>query len=231
MGIILFNSEKELLVIQRRNTMAFIDIIRGRLPAFYNMNFNDKLKILLREITYSERTMLLNDTFEELWEFLWGESKYRRRREFSFAKKKFYSTRNIIKDILDDKIYGNYLCPEFSFPKGRRNAGESLKNCAIREFEEESGYSKDDYQLIKDDIVFEELYMGTNGVEYKHVYYLAKVVTEDPPRLDTKSSEEVASVGFYDRKTLYTLFRSYEESKVTLIDNIYSHLFSKNFYK
>lgn len=229
MGIILFNEKEELLMIQRRNTMAFIDIIRGRLPNFHHMNFDDRLSISLGEVTSSELSMLLNNSFDDLWEFLWGESRYKRQREFHHAKKRFYCTRNnIIKLTGNSLICGNYSSPEFSFPKGRRNSGESLKSCATREFEEETGYTKNDYQLI-DGVSFEELYMGTNGIEYKHVYYLAKYINE--PSSDISSSDEVAFAKFFKREKLFSIFRPYEKSKIELVNNVYKHLYSNNFYK
>ena len=36
------------------------------------------------------------------------------------------------------------------FPKGRRNLGESDQDCAIREFEEESGFKSKDYVILND---------------------------------------------------------------------------------
>ena len=40
--------------------------------------------------------------------------------------------------------------PEWGFPKGRRNYQENDLTCGLREFEEETGYDKDNrYLLLK----------------------------------------------------------------------------------
>ena len=45
-------------------------------------------------------------------------------------------------DLSKNLVLILYHCPtgKFSLPKGRKNAGESLENAAIRETMEESGY-------------------------------------------------------------------------------------------
>jgi len=41
----------------------------------------------------------------------------------------------------------NWETPEWEFPKGRRNYQENDLACALREFEEETGYSKNDINI------------------------------------------------------------------------------------
>jgi 8-oxo-dGTP pyrophosphatase MutT (NUDIX family) len=45
-------------------------------------------------------------------------------------------------------------CPEWGFPKGRRNSYESELNCALREYEEETGYEKRDIAIINNKLIF-----------------------------------------------------------------------------
>ena len=51
--------------------------------------------------------------------------------------------------------------------------------CAIREFEEETDVSKNEYTLL-DNVILKltEEFIGSNGVRYKHIYYLAFI--KDP---------------------------------------------------
>ena len=52
----------------------------------------------------------------------------------------------------------NYISSEWEFPKGRRNNKETNKECAEREFKEETNYNKNDYQLISNITPFSEEY-------------------------------------------------------------------------
>jgi 8-oxo-dGTP pyrophosphatase MutT (NUDIX family) len=221
-GFVVFNKDNELLLIRRKNTMAFIDIIRGRLPSFRYMRLYEKFKILVSEITISEREKLKKLNFEQLWFFLWGKGEHKRRREFSYAKKRYESNLETLLEVIKE-TQSSYENPEYSFPKGRKNSRESALDCAIRELEEETGYSKKDYEIIEN-IKFDEHYTGTNGVKYRHAYYTAKLITEDPPRVDIESSEEVGHVSFYSKETLYGLFRHYEKNKIQVVNEIYEYL-------
>ena len=46
--------------------------------------------------------------------------------------------------------------------KGRRNVGETNRECAIREFQEETNYTTNDYELIDNIAPLDEEYMGEN---------------------------------------------------------------------
>ena len=63
--------------------------------------------------------------------------------------------------------------PEWGFPKGRRNYQERDLTCAIREFEEETGYDRNKLCIISNLIPFEEIFTGSNYKSYKHKYFLA----------------------------------------------------------
>ena len=66
-----------------------------------------------------------------------------------------------------------WLEPEWGFPKGRRNLKEKNIDCAIREFEEETGINKHEYNLLYQIDPIEELFSGTNNIRYKHIYYVS----------------------------------------------------------
>ena len=62
---------------------------------------------------------------------------------------------------------------EWGFPKGRHNNQEKDLLCALREFEEETGISKNNILVIENLLPFEESFIGTNHKSYKHKYFLA----------------------------------------------------------
>lgn len=78
-----------------------------------------------------------------------------------------------IEDIRD-KICNTsmYTKPEWGIPKGRRQNKESDLKCAVREFSEETGINSDSINIYKNVIPLEEIYIGLNGVEYKHTYFI-----------------------------------------------------------
>jgi 8-oxo-dGTP pyrophosphatase MutT (NUDIX family) len=62
---------------------------------------------------------------------------------------------------------------EWEFPKGRRNYQEKDIDCALREFEEETGIPKKNIVVVENLLPFEEIYIGSNHKSYKHKYFLA----------------------------------------------------------
>jgi len=62
---------------------------------------------------------------------------------------------------------------EWEFPKGRRNYQEKDLDCALREFEEETGLSKKQIKVVENLMPFEEIFIGSNHKSYKHKYFLA----------------------------------------------------------
>ena len=80
-----------------------------------------------------------------------------------------------IRGKLSSKNIYNY--PEWGVPKGRRQNKESDLKCALREFSEETGIMSSNIKIYKNVIPLEEIYIGLNGIEYKHTYFLAECIT------------------------------------------------------
>ena len=70
----------------------------------------------------------------------------------------------------------HYEKPALEFSKGRRDksSGETHFACAQREFEEETGLSKEQYTVLNVAPLREE-FIGINGCRYVYVYYLAEM--------------------------------------------------------
>ena len=78
---------------------------------------------------------------------------------------------------------------EWGFPKGRRNYNEKDLTCAVREFEEETGYSKDDINIIYNVLPYEEIFTGSNFKSYKHKYFICKLKDNITNRNEFQKSE------------------------------------------
>ena len=91
-GIIAFHlSEKGIkyLMIQRKDTLGFVDFIRGK----YNIKNLQYLLNIFNEMTVQEKTMLKLCTFQQLWDHMWNyrNISVRYKNEMEHSKKKFES--------------------------------------------------------------------------------------------------------------------------------------------
>lgn len=160
----------QFLLIQRKDSLAFVEFIRGK----YNPYEDDYLIRLLRGMTQSEQQQILSKTFEELWNSVWGEtsSVKSHKNDYDSSEKKF----SIIREKLPTLIQNHpskWSEPEWGFPKGRRNPHETDLNCAIREFQEETGLKRVDFTIIQNTFPISETFFGSNQVHYCHKYYIA----------------------------------------------------------
>ena len=157
---------------------------------------------MLRNMTIYERKKLVDhtDNFEKIWKDMWiiPEEEEDTTRNFNNARNKFNELVNH-REHSFQKLHNQTGCiwlePEWGIPKGRRNFGENLHNCAIREFQEETGISSESYEIL-DTQTFEELFTGSNKVKYHHIYSLA-VLTNSGLEIgiDKNNFEQVREVG------------------------------------
>jgi ADP-ribose pyrophosphatase YjhB (NUDIX family) len=159
----------EYLMIQRKDSLSFMEFIRGK----YEIDHDDYIKVLLSAMTITERNLLLHKDFEYLWNYVWYQTSIpKHTSEFNIAKKKFDIIKTKLSNLLDNSL-SIFVDPEWGFPKGRRKIREDDVDCAIREFDEETGIGANNIKLIKSLLPFEEIFYGTNKILYRHVYYVA----------------------------------------------------------
>lgn len=112
---------------------------------------------------------------------------------------------------------------EWEFPKGRRNYQEKDLDCAIREFEEETGISKYNIKIIENLMPFEEIFIGSNHKSYKHKYFLASMCDSELKNKYTLNNYQKTEVSQIKWKTLEECLESirpYNLEKKQLILNI-----------
>ena len=199
-GIICYrinNNNIEYLMIQRLDSLSFMEFVRGK----YNVDDYDYLKQLFEYMTDNEKKMILNNSFDNIWNYTWSQNthnNFKQTKEYIDSKNKFDNIINTsyFKNIISLKNYkNNYTEQEWGFPKGRKKIKESDIDCAIREFCEETQLYKDDIQIDSKIIPFQEIFFGTNNILYKHVYYIAKIVKEDAKiLLDNNCMEQIREV-------------------------------------
>jgi 8-oxo-dGTP pyrophosphatase MutT (NUDIX family) len=201
----------KVLLIQRKDTMGYIDFLRGKNPEYLNVQ--------IEEMIPEELERLKTQDFDSLWDKLWNDhsSKYYKN-DKKKCKAKFYDID--INKVIDSNKKSSWAFQEFGIPKGRKNIKENFRDCAIREFEEETGYSSNHYNIIDTGTV-EEKFVGSNGIEYKHIYYLACINDDSPvssiDKHNIHQSNEIKNVGFFTKKEACSLIRSYDIEKKKVI--------------
>jgi len=215
----------QFLMLRRKDSFGYIDFIRGKYSP-YNIY---QIQNIVDEMSNTEKERILTRPFEELWKNMWGETANvnQFKSEENSSSKKMETIRNgvnindtviTLKDIIE-KSTTNWNETEWEFPKGRRNHKEKDLECALREFEEETGIVQTKITIIENVLPFEEIYIGTNHKSYKHKYFLA--YSNDTK--DFLNNFQVTEVSKLDWKTIdecLESIRPYNLEKRKLITNI-----------
>ena len=64
------NNNIEYLMIRRKDTLGFIDFIRGK----YSTTNKDYLMNMIKQMTIDEKHQLLNNSFDQIWSNIWGNA-------------------------------------------------------------------------------------------------------------------------------------------------------------
>jgi len=226
-GIILARSSEEglqFLMIRRKDSFGYIDFMRGKYSP-YNI---DQVQNCIDEMSIHEKERIMSEPFDKLWKMMWGEtSGIQYRNEESVSSKKFETIKsgvivNNVRVTLNDLILNsatNWNETEWEFPKGRRNYQEKDLDCAIREFEEETGYLQKDITIIENILPFEEMFIGSNHKSYKHKYFLA-YMNETIDNLQNYQKTEVSKLEWKTIDECLGAIRPYNLEKMKLIHNV-----------
>lgn len=238
LGVILYNNiqinnyyEIKFLLIQRRDSIGFIEILRGK----YQEDDDTYLLNLIDNMTNDEKLRILTIEFEKLLDQFIVNKNYRHyRNEYIEAKDKF---NKLIKNGKFKELIGksthNWIEPEWGFPKGRRHLKETDVDCACREFEEETGLNQDDYLIIHNIKPLEESFIGTNKIRYKHNYFLAKSSNNKLLEVDKNNKSQVAeigNIGWFSFQDALRKIRPYQKEKINILKKSYSIIRSEKTY-
>jgi ADP-ribose pyrophosphatase YjhB (NUDIX family) len=236
-GVISFrmnhDNKYEFLMIRRKDTLGYIDFMRGK----YSVNDKDYIINLVKQMTIEEKMKIKTTDFDELWKNVWGKSeqlsnqykseqydsmdKFNKLKAGVMSNNVFYTIDTI---ILESETAEQWTEPEWGFPKGRRNYYEKDYDCALREFFEETGYNPKLLKNIHNILPFEEIFTGSNYKSYKHKYYLMFMQYENSI-IKTKYEEtEVSEISWKTLEECVFSIRHYNLEKIKLISNIHTCL-------
>jgi len=215
------NNGIEYLLVQRKDSLGYVDFLRGK----YNENNNFQLKNIINEMTETEKHNILNYTYSELWDKLWNKhnEKYETKNEEKFNHVKIY------KPFLFKTSF-KWEEPEWGFPKGRRNYKEKDIDCAIREFEEETGYSKYYLNFIKNLNPFEEIFTGSNLKSYKHKYFLTTINYNNTLDETSYQKSEIGNMKWFTYEECLKKIRNYNIEKIQILISINNLLQKYNIF-
>ena len=179
-------------------------------------------------MTVHEKKRLLTYEFNELWNKLWGDDiGIQYRNEEQISKDKFTTLKtgvmmngevlnleNLINESTDE-----WTEPEWGFPKGRRNYQERDYDCAIREWEEETGYSRNSIKIINSVLPYEEIFTGSNYKSYKHKYYLANIKNSLIDTCNYQKSE-VSNMNWFSLEECKKKLRPYNFERIEIIEQV-----------
>ncbi|VBB17942.1 NUDIX hydrolase [Yasminevirus sp. GU-2018] len=227
------------LMVSRKNSVGYVEFIRGR----YRPEKIDQVIFLFEQMMQSEidkiKESLNSDKgFEFLWRDFWGSKAdspfYANDKKTSSANYELLKKEGVDGPELDLKyivtnVKAEYDIEEWGFPKGRKNRYETEAQCALREFKEESGYTDEDIRVIHEIEPLVEEFNGTNGVRYRHVYYVAELISNKPPRKDVTESQkdEIGNIQFMDFSSALMYIRDYHVPRKMVLQKLFTYYIDK----
>lgn len=252
-GIICYRmrrGEPEYLMVQRKDSLPFVEFIRGK----YNVQNRGYIIRLLNGMTREERMMLSTSSFDTLWHGFWQSDhssgfvkEYEQSKaRFTMLKEGYYLRSHTESDggavvffsletaLATTAESAKHTETEFGFPKGRRNINESDISCACREFSEETGLHIEDVEVLTHIAPYEEVFTGTNHTRYRHVYYLARLLDRSAAWLDGANvvravvdpvqSREVRAVAWFDAKNVIEHLREENVERRSMFLHVHQSL-------
>jgi 8-oxo-dGTP pyrophosphatase MutT (NUDIX family) len=220
-GIIHVMNNKYLMIC-RRKTLGFTDFIRGK----YSSKNIKHIHNLIQEMTNTEKKNVMEQDFNTLWCDLWGiksdhsVDEIHARDKFNNIKKGYMVDNTFIcLEQLIQSTTTTWETPEWGFPKGRRNPYETELSCALREYEEETGYDKHMLQLLENVLPYEEIFIGSNYKSYTHKYYVA---FSDTVHVKHKFQEsEVSDMKWFTYEEAINMIRPYNVERIQLLNYVH----------
>ena len=230
------------------DTRAIIDLFEQMTPEEikyihkHKHNYNDILYYFLNRNDESKE-VVLNRIYEGKYSMEYCEAKMK----FDMLRGRGVEENNDVTDVNDmtdvnDVAWGldfytktvkpRWKKPEWGFPKGRRdNRDEENLTCACREFEEETGYNKNNYLVLGKIKPIEEQFIGTNNVRYKHIYNIAIDLTECNTLDSLKNynlnnklefdRHEIGDIGWFTYDEAIYHIRPYHTEKKKILTQVY----------
>lgn len=219
-----FMNNIKFLLIQRRHSIAYMDFVRGK----YKVDNIDQINSLFQYMNPIEIDKLKTEEFKDLWNEMWNNdpTKVNNTKDYNNAESKFNQLKTdknleLNLDFYIENVLSLYKQNEWGFPKGRKNHNEAPLECAIREFSEETNIDLNKINIINNILPIEENLIGTNGIPYRHIYYVAETISNEFENV--KNNNEIGNIGFFNYNDAKELIRDYHTEKKYILQCIYMY--------
>ena len=230
-------AEVRYLMIQRRDSLNYIDFVRGK----YHPQNVDYIRTMFVSMTDDERARIGDPEaeFAAMWAGVWHRPNGAHQgHEYGEARAKFEALRKgyslqvgasvvrvSIEELLRTTVSAYPTEREWGFPKGRRKTRESDRDAALREFTEETLYAEGEVELIAAQKPIEETFVGTNGVRYRHVYFVGLMREPVNPAQtvdlrNVQQSREVSAVRWFTRQEVLSHIRPHNVERRHLFNRV-----------
>ena len=184
-GILLFRineDQLEFLLVKRKNTYSFWKLINSEVTS---KNIDNIIMDCIKNIDSTERELILNSkNFEQLI-----SKSEKPCRNSSMSDIYFQQLKKLIKQTKSEPL----KLPKWEIPKGqiteeelyrldRQPIEQIIKNCAVREFGEETGIKPELYQII-DNKPFNYSFTGSDGKTYTYNIYIGFTENQFPKEM------------------------------------------------
>ena len=213
--------EGKYLMICRKKSLGYVDFISGK----YTMGSTQHIMNLIDEMTVQEKNQILEWDFLRLSHDLWGGGAIEHHAMDKFTQLKTGVRVQEACITLRDLVRCSSTAwdtPEWGFPKGRRNVNESDLACALREYEEETGYSRKHVHIISNLLPYEEVFIGSNYKAYKHKYYVA--FNAQPAPTKYVHCNEVSDMKLFTYEEAVAAIRPYNLERLNILSKVHAML-------
>ena len=162
-GIICFrinkikNNQVEYLMVQRKDSMGYVDILRGK----YNIHNNFHIKNILNEITHTEKQNIINFNYKQLWIKLWDITDSD---EISKINSNKNNNETKFEHLKKNPIFINhntkYSEPEWGFPKEEEIMAKLISNVLLENLKKKPDSHKMLLKFLKIFIHLKKILLG-----------------------------------------------------------------------
>ena len=217
----LYKNKMKFLLVQRKHSLNYINFIRG----IYDENDYTQLEKTFSLMSNDEINQINDNDFDYLWNNLWNKTAKKKiyQKEYNESKIKFNKISELGYISQLHSRGSEYNTPEWEFPKGRKNINESNYECAIREFYEETGIEKENYEIINGINSIHDDFTGTNNMKYKHIFYIGFLKNKDIlyNDMDIGSKNEIKESRWCSWDEALRLFRPYYNNKINMLNKLF----------
>lgn len=191
----------ELVIVKKRVTYWYATFILG----LYGPYDYSRIIYILSRMTPEEKLVILTLDFEAMWNHMWQthnkNPKFNKRKKiadydyFKTCKMKFekliVDSGDKLRRMIADSRNNTLI---WEIPKGRKQyIHENNVECAVREFEEETGIKKSAYTFVSD-IKPVKLSHRDGNIIYISTYYVAKLIRPQPLKINFNMLDQIGEI-------------------------------------